>query len=163
MNQQVLDYLVLKSNNDFIFKVPHPDFSKTNNLDRQENDLFDELSVLDFNHSFEVVLFKTIDNRIGIIGKEFISWNPAQPPVLSIKLTNTIKIDEIHLLNMKPAKGPGFCTISVMPESKELIFFLFPGNDRNWDFNFRKTDKLLNEIGYFFNCNKIKLIEKYNC
>lgn len=64
---------------------------------------------------------------------------------------------------MKPAKGPGFGTLSLLPESKDLIIFFFKGNDQNWDFNFRKTDKLLNEIGKFLNCNEIKITESYNC
>ena len=159
---QILDYLILRSNKNFIFKVSHPDFLKTDDLNSTERSLFDELSLLDFNHADEVVIFKTVDSRIGFIGEGFTSWSPEKPSSLSIKLTNQNKVDAIHLLNMKPAKGPGFCTISLMPASQEFVIFLFTGSDSNWDFHFKKTDKLMNEISKFLNCNAVKISTGYN-
>jgi hypothetical protein len=160
---QVLDYLILRSNNDFMFKVSYPDFLKTDSLNSPEDSLFNELSLLDFNQFNEVVVFRTIDNKIGFIGEEFTSWYPDKRPSLSIKLSNIVKVDGIQLLNMKPAKGPGYCTISLLPTSKEFIIFFLLGNDRNWDYNFKKTDKLLKEICQFLNCSEVKISTEYNC
>ena len=161
MTKQVLDYLILRSNKDFIFKVPHPDFLNTDSLDSTKSSLFNELSLLHFDQLSEVVIFRTADH-IGFIGEEFTSWYPDKAPSLSIKLSDSVKVDGIHLLNMKPAKGPGFCTISLLPASKEFIMFFFTGNDRNWDSNFKKTDKLLTEIGQFLNCSEVKISTNYN-
>jgi hypothetical protein len=162
MNKQVKEYLILRSNNIFLFKIPNPEFLRTDNLNSAENQLFIELASLDFDHSFEVVLFKTLDGRIGVIGEEFSGWYPSKSLPLSLKFLVTTKIEEIHLLNMKPARGSGFGTISLMPGRKEIIFFELKGIDRDWDFNFRKTDKLLIELSKFLDCNEIKILEGYN-
>jgi hypothetical protein len=162
MKGHISDYIILRSNKDFIFKIPHPDFLKTDDLNSIERSLFEEVSLLDFNHSSEVVVFTTADNRIGFIGEAFTSWSPEKPPSLSIKLTNQNKVDGIHLLSMKPAKGPGFCTISLPPASEEFIIFFFTGSDSNWDFHFKKTDKVMNEISKFLNCGEVKVSTGYN-
>lgn len=163
MTRQISDYIILRSDKDFIFKVPHPDFLKTDELNNSERSLFNELSLLDFDQFSELVIFKTVDNKIGFLGEEFTSWYPEKSPSLSIKLVNQGNVEGIHLLNMKPAKGPGFCTISLLPASKELILFFFKGNDRNWDFNFKKTKTLLSQISGFFNCTEVKISTDYNC
>jgi len=162
MSKQISEYLILKAGKDFIFKVPHLGFQKTNAMNTQESSLFNELCLLNFNPISEVVIFKTVDHRIGTIGDEFTSWYPAEKRSLSMILTNEA-VNEIHLLNMKPAKGPGFCTFSFPPDSREFVFFFLAGSDSNWDNNFKKTGKLLSEISGFLGCHEVKIHTAYNC
>lgn len=162
MTELLADHIILKSNDNFIFKVPHPDFiDNGESIDEIEN-LFGELKRLEFDHQSEIILFRTKNNHLGVIGEEFISFHSMNSSRLGMKLVELEHPDAITLLNMKPAKGPGFCTIEFSPINREMIFLFLKGNDRNWDHNFKKTNKLVSLISNYLDCSKVNVIEKYN-
>ena len=162
MPELLADYIILKSNDNFIFKVSHPDFIDNGESPDEINELFNELKKLEFDHWSEIILFRTTNKKLGTIGEEFISWYPTNTPSLGIKLVEFEQPDKINLVNMKPARGPGFCTIEFSPMNKEMIFFFLKGSDRNWDHNFKKTNNLIDSISNYLECEKVNVIEKYN-
>lgn len=162
MNELLTDHIILKSNDSFIFKVPHPDFIDSDEAPDEIKNLFTELKRLEFDHWSEIILFRTKTKQLGVIGKEFTSWYPNNIPRLGIKLVAFEPPLAVDVLNMKPAKGPGFCTIGFSPMDSEMIFFFLKGNELNWDHNFKKTTKIIESVSNYLGCQKVNMIEQYN-
>ena len=156
-----LEHLLLKSRDEFFFKVPHPNFIDLNNylkeVEEDEKNFIKKIVKLNLISSNELLLFRNSKKKIGVIGKAFTGWAPDNTPPLSIKIFHAENVQEIYLLNMCPAAGPGYgsVTFSCKEQTKEMILFFLNANRNDWDEKFKKTKAFLEEIKQYTRATKI--------
>lgn len=163
------DYLILRSESKYSFKVPNPNFIDINDylstVDAAEQKYIQQILELDFTDGTEVVLFRNTKGFICVIGRSFTGWAPEITPKHSITIFKSKQPDSLELLNMHPAKGPGYGSLycSENKLKKELIiFFLIKANYKNWDDKFEETNSFIEKIELFLNQKVTNTIKQYN-
>ncbi|WP_282164748.1 hypothetical protein [Cellulophaga baltica] len=156
----------------FNLAIPHPDYKDVNDFlkkaESEDINLIQEIMESNLLTGKNIVIFENAKSRIGVLGRGFSGLSMADNNLVSLSFFDSDlnnKVNLIKILNMHPAKGSGYGTISFSNDNtdKAMIIFFIDSNYKKWDEDFKKSDSSINVIQKFLKVDNVQTDKAYNC
>jgi len=157
----IVESTIIKTNGDFTLKIPNPSYFQNQENPREVSRLFKSLNKMNFDQGHDIILFKSEGDKLGVAGRAFTSWYNEENSSLSMKILPLDRVEKLVILNMNPAKGSGYGTISINSINKALIIFFSLGNG-SWNSEFKKSESFLDDICKFTACRNLEYVHDFN-